>query len=80
MFLIFKEKRLEYSTEQIIEIVGISRRTLQNWLTTGKVIKPKEQGKQRRWTAEDIKLLIRVKSGETGGAKEVSKSKGVSKT
>lgn len=58
---------MEYSTSKVIEIVGISRRTLQYWLTTGKIIKPKEQGKQRRWTPEDIKLLIRLKHGETEG-------------
>lgn len=60
---------MEYTTVQMLEIVGISRRTLQNWLTAGKVNKPKEQGRHRRWNAEDIKLLIKVKSGESNGIK-----------
>ncbi len=60
---------MEYTTVQMLEIVGISRRTLQNWLTAGKVNKPKEQGRHRRWNAEDIKLLIKVKDGESNGIK-----------
>lgn len=64
---------MEYTTVQILEMVGISRRTLQNWLTTGKVNKPKEQGRHRRWTAEDIKLLIKLKGGDSNGVKGGSK-------
>lgn len=56
---------MDYSTDEVIKIVGVSRRTLQNWLTAGKISKPKEQGKQRRWTAEDIKVLIKIKHGGT---------------
>ena len=58
---------MDYSTDQVIEIVQISRRTLQYWLTSGKIKKPKDQGRGRRWTAEDIKTLIKIKHGDTDG-------------
>jgi excisionase family DNA binding protein len=55
---------MQFTTSQVLTIVGISRRTLQNWLSEGKLPKVKHQGKQRIWTAEDVKRLMQLKHGQ----------------
>ncbi|MDT4952950.1 MAG: hypothetical protein QOJ02_1088, partial [Acidobacteriota bacterium] len=48
---------MQYTTPQVLEIVGISRRTLQVWIADGKVNKTGGQGAGRLWDVSDVKSL-----------------------
>jgi predicted site-specific integrase-resolvase len=54
------------STQHLIKRVGISRSTLERWLASGKLKKPKTitfgKSEFRSWTAEDLKRVQKYKS------------------
>jgi predicted site-specific integrase-resolvase len=54
------------STQHVIKRIGISRSTLERWLASGKLKKPKtvQFGKSefRSWTAEDLERVQKYKS------------------
>lgn len=60
---------MQYTTTQVLEIVGISRRTLQVWLADGKVHKPGGQGTGRLWDISEVKLLLELKQNSVRGRK-----------
>lgn len=63
---------MQFTTSQVLEIVGISRRTLQNWIRQGKITKHNSQGKRRVWSSEDVKRLMEIKHrlvADKGGGK-----------
>ncbi len=55
--------RFTYKTQEVADILGISKKTLLNWLKTQKVPEPSrnEKNSYREWTAEDIAYLQQVK-------------------
>lgn len=60
---------MQYTTPQVLEIVGISRRTLQVWLAEGKVNKPGGQGIGRLWDISEVKVLLDLKQNSVRGRK-----------
>ncbi|MCA1568112.1 MAG: helix-turn-helix domain-containing protein [Acidobacteria bacterium] len=68
---------MQYTTPQVLEIVGISRRTLQVWLAEGKVLKPGGQGIGRLWEISEVKVLLDLKQNSVRGRKPRN-NKGVS--
>jgi predicted site-specific integrase-resolvase len=58
---------MQYTTPQVLEIVGISRRTLQVWLAHGKVNKPGGQGTGRLWDVSEVKILLDLKQNSVRG-------------
>lgn len=60
---------MQYTTSQVLEIVGISRRTLQVWLAEGKVKKPGGQGTGRLWDISEVKILLDLKQNSVRGRK-----------
>jgi phage terminase Nu1 subunit (DNA packaging protein) len=60
---------MQYTTTQVLEIVGISRRTLQVWIADGKVNKPGGQGAGRLWDIAEVKLLLELKQNSVRGRK-----------
>jgi len=60
---------MQYTTPQVLEIVGISRRTLQAWLADGKVNKPGGQGAGRLWDISEVKILLDLKQNSARGRK-----------
>lgn len=60
---------MQYTTPQVLEIVGISRRTLQVWLAEGKVYKPGGQGTGRLWDISEVKILLDLKQNSVRGRK-----------
>lgn len=60
---------MQYTTPQVLEIVGISRRTLQVWLAEGKVSKPGGQGIGRLWEISEVKVLLDLKQNSVRGRK-----------
>lgn len=61
--------KMQYTTPQVLEIVGISRRTLQVWLAEGKVNKPGGQGTGRLWDISEVKILLDLKQNSVRGRK-----------
>jgi excisionase family DNA binding protein len=49
---------LLYSREQLCEVLGISRATLDRLQAAGKLPRPLRLGGQRRWRAEEIRQWI----------------------
>jgi phage terminase Nu1 subunit (DNA packaging protein) len=60
---------MQYTTPQVLEIVGISRRTLQVWISNGKVNKTGGQGAGRLWDVSDVKSLLDLKQNSIRGRK-----------
>jgi phage terminase Nu1 subunit (DNA packaging protein) len=58
---------MQYTTPQVLEIVGISRRTLQVWVADGKVTKPGGQGAGRLWDVSEVKTLLDLKQNSVRG-------------
>ncbi|GIW60641.1 MAG: hypothetical protein KatS3mg087_1707 [Patescibacteria group bacterium] len=60
-----------YKTQEVADILGISKKTLLNWLKSGKIPEPKRNSKNnyREWTVDDIALIQNIK-------KELSKENG----
>jgi len=53
-----------YTTAQAAEKVGVSRQTIQAWLTAGRIAPPKDQfqgAAVRLWTESDLARLEQVK-------------------
>ena len=54
------------STEEVAQLVGISRVTLERWLASGKIPLPKTlrigKSKFRHWSNQDIKRLKQYKA------------------
>jgi predicted site-specific integrase-resolvase len=53
------------STQHVIKRIGISRSTLERWLASGKLKKPKTitfgKSEFRSWTTEDLKRVLKYK-------------------
>lgn len=53
------------STQQVAKAVGVNRVTLERWLSSGKVKKPKAvsigSGTFRQWTQADVDRILRFK-------------------
>jgi predicted site-specific integrase-resolvase len=53
------------STEQVAKAVGVNRVTLERWLSSGKIKKPKAviigQGAFRQWTQADVDRILKFK-------------------
>ncbi len=58
---------MQYTTPQVLEIVGISRRTLQIWIANGKITKTGGQGAGRLWEVSDVKTLLDLKQNSIRG-------------
>jgi predicted site-specific integrase-resolvase len=67
---------MQYTTPQVLEIVGISRRTLQVWIADGKVNKPGGQGAGRLWDVSEVKILLDLKQNSVRGRKPRKQSFG----
>jgi phage terminase Nu1 subunit (DNA packaging protein) len=67
---------MQYTTPQVLEIVGISRRTLQVWIADGKVNKTGGQGAGRLWDVSDVKKLLDLKQNSVRGRKPLERSDG----
>lgn len=67
---------MQYTTPQVLEIVGISRRTLQTWIADGKVKKPGGQGTGRLWEVSEVKTLLDLKQNTARGRKPRNRANG----
>lgn len=67
---------MQYTTPQVLEIVGISRRTLQAWIADGKVNKPGGQGTGRLWEVAEVKTLLDLKQNSVRGRKPRQRANG----
>ena len=67
---------MQYTTPQVLEIVGISRRTLQAWIADGKVNKPGGQGAGRLWEVSEVKTLLDLKQNSVRGRKPRNRANG----
>ena len=67
---------MKYTTPQVLEIVGISRRTLQSWIADGKIKKPGGQGVGRLWDISEVKVLLDLKQNSARGRKRGQLSDG----
>ena len=67
---------MQYTTPQVLEIVGISRRTLQTWIADGKVDKPGGQGTGRLWEVSEVKSLLDLKQNSVRGRKPRNRANG----
>ena len=64
--------KLTYTTQEVANIVGVTKKTLLNWLKSNKIPEPirDEKNNYRVWTAADIAFIQNVKNGlrkESGG-------------
>ena len=52
------------STGQVAEILGITKKTLKNWLKTELIPEPHRNpmNRYRRWTLQDIEVIRRIVS------------------
>lgn len=63
-----------YTTNQVAQRVGISKKTLYSWLKKGKIAEPDRDYKNHRiWTIEDIKNCRRYKNKRIPGGKSRTK-------
>lgn len=55
--------KFTYTTQEVADIIRVSKKTLLNWIRVGKVPEPRRDKKNnyRVWTAEDIVLISRIK-------------------
>ncbi len=55
--------RFTYTTQEVANIVGVTKKTLLNWLKAKKIPEPErnENNNYRIWTAEDIALIKSLK-------------------
>ena len=56
------------STGQVAEILGITKRTLKNWLRSQMIPEPARHpvNRYRRWTLQDIESIRRILSDRKG--------------
>jgi len=52
-----------FSTQEVAKILGVTKKTLLNWLKAGKIPEPERnyENNYRVWTAEDIAAIQRIK-------------------
>jgi DNA-binding transcriptional MerR regulator len=57
--------KFTYTTHEVANIVGVTKKTLLNWLKSKKIPEPvrNEKNNYRIWTAEDIAFIQNIKSG-----------------
>lgn len=50
------------NTGQVAEILGITKRTVKNWLKSGLIPEPRRNpmNRYRRWTLQDIESIRRI--------------------
>ncbi len=55
--------RFTYTTQEVANIVGVTKKTLLNWLKAEKIPEPErnEDNNYRIWTVEDIALIQSLK-------------------
>ena len=55
--------KFTYTTREVADIIGVSKKRLLNWLQTGKVPEPmrNEKNNYREWTALDITFIQKIK-------------------
>ncbi len=55
--------KFTYTTQEVANIVGITKKTLLNWLKLNKIPEPQrdEKNNYRVWTAEDIVSIQNMK-------------------
>ena len=55
--------KFTYKTQEVADKLGVSKKTLLNWLRAEKIPEPRRNGKNnyRVWTAEDIALIQKIK-------------------
>jgi excisionase family DNA binding protein len=58
-----------YTTGQAAKAVRVTRQTLQNWISSGKIAPPKPIGRTRVWTRTDVMELGRIKKRIYGKGK-----------
>ena len=58
-------RKFTYTTQEVANIVGVTKKTLLNWLKLKKIPEPRRDQKNnyRVWTAAEIALIQNVKSG-----------------
>jgi DNA-binding transcriptional MerR regulator len=54
--------KFTYTTQEVADILGVTKKTLLNWIRSGKVPEPRrdEKNNYRMWTAEDIAAIQRI--------------------
>jgi excisionase family DNA binding protein len=56
-----KSQSLEYKTHEIAEIVGVSPKTIYNWLKAGKIREPRRDlNDYRVWTQSDLDNIMKL--------------------
>lgn len=60
-----KMPKFTYTTHEVANIVGVTKKTLLNWLKSNRIPEPirNEKNNYRVWTAEDIAFIQNIKSG-----------------
>jgi excisionase family DNA binding protein len=55
------------TSEQVASILGVSKRTLKNWLRSGKIPEPKRNPRNnyRMWTLTDVEVIRYILRGES---------------
>ncbi|MGQ0794520.1 MAG: MerR family transcriptional regulator [Deltaproteobacteria bacterium] len=56
--------KLLYKTQEVANIVGVSKKTIFNWLEAGKIPEPRrnEKNNYREWTVHDIAFVQSIKN------------------
>src|ERR1017187_6944398 len=60
MYLIMKARSEPYlRSQEVADVLGITKRTLMNWLRTQKIPEPErnQANRYRRWTAQDVERI-----------------------
>jgi excisionase family DNA binding protein len=60
-----KVSKFTYTTHEVANIVGVTKKTLLNWLKSNKIPEPvrDEKNNYRIWTAKDIAFIQNIKPG-----------------
>ncbi len=55
--------KFTYKTQEVANILGVTKKTLLNWLRAEKVPEPRrnDENNYRIWTAEDIALIQQIR-------------------
>jgi excisionase family DNA binding protein len=59
-----KMSKFTYTTQEVANIVGVTKKTLLNWLKLNKIPEPirNQRNNYRIWTAEDIAFIQNIKA------------------
>ncbi|MHA2643030.1 MAG: MerR family DNA-binding transcriptional regulator [bacterium JZ-2024 1] len=53
-------KRVTFTTKEVAELIGLSKKTLLNWLKRGYIPEPlRNERNYREWTEHDVRHLLR---------------------